>query len=64
MFLKPSDRFFECGQNPATWWHISKTFNKSQLIDFVTKKYEYGLIPTTKIVLNDFIIQSKRIIKT
>ncbi|MDA9701326.1 hypothetical protein N9V02_05695 [Prochlorococcus sp. AH-736-L23] len=64
MFLKPSDIFSECGQNPATWWHIPKTWKKSELINFVTKKYKYGLIPTSKIVLKDFIKQSKRIIKT
>ena len=64
MFLKPSNVFSECGQNPATWWHIPKTLKKNELINFVSKKYEYGLIPTSKIVLEDFIKLSKRTIKT
>ena len=60
MFLKPSNIFSECGQNPATWWHVPKTLKKSELINFVAKKYNYGLIPTSKIVLKDIEIEFKK----
>tara|TARA_B100000900_G_C20540784_1_gene700359 strand:+ start:201 stop:1325 length:1125 start_codon:yes stop_codon:yes gene_type:complete len=64
MFMKPSNKVLSCGQNPATWWHINKSLNKSQLIDFVTKKNKYGLVPTSKIFLKDFITQIKKSIKS